>query len=64
MFILEDKCEAINGSRPSPEKVEVSPNGALLGFEVTLETEFGVGASTLGLYENSEDIICARGRAF
>jgi hypothetical protein len=48
-FILEDRCATISGSKPRPWKVEESVNGALLGFEMLLETVFCTGASILGL---------------
>jgi hypothetical protein len=48
-FILEDRCATIRGSKPRPWKVDESVNGALLGFEMLLETVFCTGASILGL---------------
>ena len=49
MFNFEDRCTTISGSKPRPWKVDESVNGALLGFEMLLETVFCTGASIFGL---------------
>lgn len=50
--------------RPSPEKVEESVSGALLGLLGACNTDTVDFDSTFGLEENSEDIICEGWRGF
>lgn len=51
----------MRGSSPRPVKVEVS-RGALLGREFSRVVGSLTGFSTLGLYENNDEITCVGGR--
>ena len=56
MFIFDDRCATMRGSRPRPENVDES-KGALLGFAFAVEAARGSGCSIFGLEVKREDMI-------
>ena len=62
MFIFDDRCATMSGSRPRPENVDES-KGALLGLAFAADAARAMGCSIFGLEVKREDMIWFGGRA-